>query len=56
MKQLDYYHQKGKVQVALRVAEGLRSSILGNWEISKKMTEMLGFDGDYTVNQPKDRF
>ena len=48
---LDYYHQKVSARVASRVAERLRK--LGNFQ---KIPEMLGFDGEYPVLQPKAKF
>ena len=48
------YHQKVNVQVASRVAERLKT--LGNQEISKKILDMLGFDGEYPAVHPNAKF
>ena len=54
--ELDYCHQKVNVRVASRVAKRLMTydlSKLGNfWKIS----EMLGFDGEYPAVLPKVKF
>ena len=55
-KELDYYHQKVNVRIASGVAERLKTQDfrkLGNF---KKITEMLGFDGQYTAVHPKANF
>ena len=53
--ELDYYHQKVSVQVALRVAKFSQNfkKSLGSF---KKVLGMLGFDGEYLAGHPKVKF
>ena len=43
--ELDYYHQKVNVRVASRVSEQFN-----------KISEMLGFEGEYPTVHPKAKF
>ena len=49
--ELEYYHQKINVRVALQVAEQLKT--LRNF---KKNPEMLEFNGENPTGHPKDKF
>ena len=51
--ELGYYHQKVNVQDASRVVERLKTSDLKKLGNFKKIPEMLGFDGEFSVVHPK---
>ena len=51
--ELNYYHQKVHVRVASRVAERLKTRDLTKLGNFKKISEMLGFDGEYPAIHPK---
>ena len=54
--ELDYYQNKTSVRVASGVPERLKPSDLRKFENFKKISELLGFEGEYPGGYPKANF
>lgn len=44
------------MRVAQELPSDLSLRILGNEKVSRESPEILGFDGEYPVGHPKDKF
>ena len=54
--ELDYYHQHVNVRVASQVTESRKTFEVKKLENFNKISEMLGFDGEYTTAHPQGKF
>ena len=54
--ELDYFHKEASVGVAPRVAERLKTKDLRKLGDFQKISEMLGFDGEYPAVKRKVKF
>ena len=54
--ELDYYHKKKSVRVASPVPERRKPSDLRKFGNFKEISEMLGFEGEYSGGYPKTNF